>query len=340
MLHLSKTFRFFPVSFVGCKIVDENASDDLAWEGFYFCHSFLIIRDKHADHRHTKPVDNFNGAACQSCNTHCFKYSIPCLAHNSAGFDTHLVMQAIAKDNKYVRKVKRIVAKSVESYLTYEIHWRCDDCIERLEADGFEAMNRLGEGLDDDDDDDVDPGEKSETCECFRYSPFQFLDSCRMLPSSLSSLCESLKGQMKPFRCSECDALGKESSTADETVDGGDGGVGNPSLECGSCRTKKSADLVFPHTFSLISTRYGSEFLEICLRKQPYCYSYVDSWSKLKETRLPSREDFYNELLEEPCSEEDYEHVRELWSSLSLQNLEEFAELYLSLDVAILGLSY
>ena len=46
------------------------------------------------------------------------------------------------------------------------------------------------------------------------------------------------------------------------------------------------------------------------LRKGVYPYEYIDSWERFKETLLPPKEYFYNELTLEHISDKDYLHAQ------------------------------
>ena len=72
-------------------------------------------------------------------------------------------------------------------------------------------------------------------------------------------------------------------------------------------------------------------------RKGCYPYDYVSSIDKLKETKLPSKEDFYSKLLDEHISEEDYQHAIQVWNSFSCQTLKDYHDLYLKSDVLLLA---
>ena len=45
------------------------------------------------------------------------------------------------------------------------------------------------------------------------------------------------------------------------------------------------------------------------LRKGIYLYEYMDSWEIFNGTSLPSKKDFYSELILEDISDSDYEHA-------------------------------
>ena len=72
-------------------------------------------------------------------------------------------------------------------------------------------------------------------------------------------------------------------------------------------------------------------------RKGVYSYDYVTSINKLKETKLPSKEDFYSKLYDEEISEEDYQHAINVWNTFKCQTLQDYHDLYLKTDVLLLA---
>jgi hypothetical protein len=75
---------------------------------------------------------------------------------------------------------------------------------------------------------------------------------------------------------------------------------------------------------------------KLFLRKGVLPYDYFDSFSKLTETELPAREQFYNKLYERECSEEDYRFAQTCWETLGCENLQDYMEFYLRVDTMIL----
>ncbi|KAK4871823.1 hypothetical protein RN001_015947 [Aquatica leii] len=71
-------------------------------------------------------------------------------------------------------------------------------------------------------------------------------------------------------------------------------------------------------------------------QKGVFPYSYIDSYARLKETRLPSYNEFYDQLRDSNISENDYTRANEVWSLFKCKNLGEYSDLYLKSDVLLL----
>ncbi|XP_075163030.1 uncharacterized protein LOC142235654 [Haematobia irritans] len=80
----------------------------------------------------------------------------------------------------------------------------------------------------------------------------------------------------------------------------------------------------FPNHFALMK------------RKGVFCYDYLSSFSKLDDDKLPPIEDFFNTLCDTPCSEDDYTHAQNVWSTMGCETLKDYMELYLITDVLLL----
>lgn len=81
----------------------------------------------------------------------------------------------------------------------------------------------------------------------------------------------------------------------------------------------------------------SAELLQLLERKGIFCYDYVDSWSKLDETKLPSKEKFYSALTESSVSDEDYEFAEKVWNQFGIKSLGEYSDLYMKTDILLLA---
>ncbi|KAF0710628.1 C2H2-type domain-containing protein, partial [Aphis craccivora] len=77
--------------------------------------------------------------------------------------------------------------------------------------------------------------------------------------------------------------------------------------------------------------------MPLVTRKGVFPYEYTDEWSKLEETALPPKHDFYSVLLEKHVSDEDYVHAMEVWRHFKCPNLGDYSDLYLKVDVLLLA---
>ena len=63
----------------------------------------------------------------------------------------------------------------------------------------------------------------------------------------------------------------------------------------------------------------------------------MDDWNRFKEIALPPKEAFYSKLSMSGVSHQDYEHSRRVWSKFGINNLGEYHDLYLRMDVILLA---
>lgn len=63
----------------------------------------------------------------------------------------------------------------------------------------------------------------------------------------------------------------------------------------------------------------------------------MDSWCKLDEEQLPSKEKFYSRLTESHISDEEYEYARLVWSAFDVKTLGGYSDLYMQTDVLLLA---
>jgi len=75
--------------------------------------------------------------------------------------------------------------------------------------------------------------------------------------------------------------------------------------------------------------------MPLVTRKSVFPYEYTDSYSKLRETELSARREFYSALTETHVSYVDYEHSTRVWNRFECQTLGDYSDLYLKIDVLL-----
>ena len=82
---------------------------------------------------------------------------------------------------------------------------------------------------------------------------------------------------------------------------------------------------------------FSNEQIALLKRKGVFPYDYVSSFEKLKESNLPSKDDFFSSLYNANISDEYYEHAQHVWQSFNIQHLGQYSDLYLKIDVILLA---
>ena len=88
----------------------------------------------------------------------------------------------------------------------------------------------------------------------------------------------------------------------------------------------------FVHTRSLDEQNTG-----LLLRKGVFPYEYIRDLSVLKETKLPSKNDFFSTLKNEGITDAEYLHAQEVWSTFKCKNIGDYMRLYCKSDVHLLA---
>ena len=157
----------------------------------------------------------------------------------------------------------------------------------------------------------------------------------------MNNLVEALKTKAKPTRlggdCAACTALLDTTSTTTTPTAATTTTAAVAVVECDSCRQKMEPRDVFPRTYEWIAGKFGAAHFPLLLRKGCYPYDHLNDHRKLRERCLPPIEAFYNFLTDSPISPSEYRFAQTVWSSLGLETMEQFCEIYLSLDTLLLG---
>ena len=136
----------------------------------------------------------------------------------------------------------------------------------------------------------------------------KWIDSYRFMSSSLSKLVDNLSEVIHNNKCVDCKSnLDYVRITKNEKL----------LLKCFNCnsyyRKKFNKDLIkkFKNTYSFCNNDLNKFVL--LLRKEVYTYEYADTWERLSEISLLSKEDFCSNLNMEDISDIDYRHANNVF---------------------------
>ena len=96
--------------------------------------------------------------------------------------------------------------------------------------------------------------------------------------------------------------------------------------------------------FEHLTSEFGIDKLEILKRKDVYPYEWVDSYEKFKHPSLPEKKYFYSSLRDGKrdrsdghISDEQYQHLQNVWDIFNFNTFEDFHNHYLKKDVLLLA---
>ena len=96
--------------------------------------------------------------------------------------------------------------------------------------------------------------------------------------------------------------------------------------------------------FKYLVSELGIDKLEILKRKDAYPYEWVDSYEKFKHPSLPEKKYFYSSLRDGKrdrsnghISDEQYQHLQNVWDTFNFNTFEDFHNHYLKKDVLLLA---
>lgn len=85
----------------------------------------------------------------------------------------------------------------------------------------------------------------------------------------------------------------------------------------------------------IITRTVFAENFNLMIRKGCFPYSYI-THTNLQETKLPSIDDFFDDLNNRACSTENYLHAQQVWTNFKCNTLQDFLLIYNLSDVTLL----
>ena len=106
--------------------------------------------------------------------------------------------------------------------------------------------------------------------------------------------------------------------------------------ECNVTSNKSANDLIekFPNAYQFCNGDLNKFVL--LLREGVYPYEYMDSWERFNETSLPTKEDFYSELILEDLSDRDYSYAQKVFNEYCTY-IGDYHDLYVQTDTFLLA---
>ena len=92
-----------------------------------------------------------------------------------------------------------------------------------------------------------------------------------------------------------------------------------------------------PEQLENLNTFEDTHSAKLLQKKGVYPYDYMNSFSKFKETKLPSKENFYSFLNETNISDKDYQHAQNVFKTFNCKNMKDYHNIYLKTDVLLLA---
>ena len=88
--------------------------------------------------------------------------------------------------------------------------------------------------------------------------------------------------------------------------------------------------------FKYLSGEFRGKCLKLIKEKGVYPYEYVNSFKKINEVELPTKDTFFSSLRDEHISGRDYEKAKNVWNAFETKKMGEYHDLYLKTDVLLL----
>ena len=223
------------------------------------------IDNKMKVHDHDHLTGDFRGAAHSICNIN-YKVPrfIPIYFHNFSGYDAHLLVKEFGDDYDDIK----LIPNNEEKYISFSKVIKYDSGLK----------NTKGEII-------------------YNNIELRFLDSYKLLPSSLNVLSKNMK-------------------------------------RCHFKNLRKWFDKSAPKNLTEMERKYLFKLLS---KKLAYPYDYMNSLEKYNEKQLPPKEKFYNILNDEHVNDGEYHYAQEIWKYFNIKNMKEFTMLYNTIDVLLLA---
>ena len=158
-----------------------------------------------------------------------------------------------------------------------------------------------------------------------------FIDSYRLMSTSLSNLVSNSSEGLHNDRCKDCKSCLNYMTTKDEQL----------IFRCFRCKKnyEKKINKELIQSFGNIYEFCNEDLNKfiLLLRKGVYPYEYMDSWQRFDEASLPDKEAFYSNLNMEDITDVVYSHGKTVFQYLINKNLGDYHDFYVQSDTLLLA---
>ena len=227
---------------------------------------------------------------------------IPVVFYNGSNYDYHFIIKELT--NEFEGQVE-CLGENTEKYQTFPVPIEKE--VTKIDKDGNESLVTIS----------------------FKIN---FIDSARIMATSLSNLVDNLTERIHKIKCKDCDCFLEYESVKGDLI----------KYECLSCNKDYSNKLHeklkkrFKNTFKF-SIFYDISTFILLLRKGVYPYKYIDDCEKFNGTTLPEKEELYSNLNREDITDADYIHAKRVCKGFEIKHLGEYHDLYLKSDTLLLA---
>ena len=252
------------------------------------------------DHCHY--TGEYRGAAHDICNLrYKIPKEIPVVFHNGSTYDYQFIIKELAEESEGEFEC---LGENTEKYITFSVPIKKETT--KKDKNGNDKITKI-------------------SCK------IKFIDSCRFMSTSLSSLLSNLSEGLHNDRCIDCKSCLDYMTTKDEQL----------IFRCCRCKMNYeknfNKELIqrFANTYEFCNGDLNKFIL--LLRKDVYPYKYMNSWQRFDETSLPDKEAFYSNLNMEDITDVDYRHGKKVFEYLINKNLGDYHDLYVRSDTLLLA---
>ena len=258
-------------------------------QAILYLHAAHLINQKINENIIEEKTGKYELLAHSNCNlNYKIPKEIPVVFHNGSTYDYHFIIKQLAREFKYYLEC---LGENTEKYITFSVP------IKKV----------LDKDKKDDNDSDNDKNKKKDKGKKAKIITYRlrFIDSCRFMQDSLSTLVDNLSGINN--KVSEIDKKISHAALIEKLF----------------------------NTYQLCNKDLNK--FALLLRKGVYPYEYMDSWKRFKEESLPDKESFYSELNNEHITDEDYAHAQKVWDTFKIKNLGEYHDPHVQSDTSLLA---